>query len=544
MNLNIQNGKNPRKRTIVWLTLFSGIALVSFFIHLISAGGETPKAEESGRAAKSKVVQATPVTVQTPRIEKLQDIVEVTGSLRANQQVTLTPKISERVAKILVEEGDAVKSGQLLVVLEDAQIRTQVAQAEAARNSAQARLEQTKATQKIQDVQIQTRLEHAQADLAAVRANLKQAETQNQLTSVTTDSSVVKAEQDLQTAHAALLQAEAQQTSAKVDLENATERYNRRERLYNRGVISQEELTEAKRTLDVLEAQATIAKHNVAAAQVRVSQAALAVELAKSNTEQRLISQAGVQAAQERARQALSALHAAEAGTDGTIITAEDVKVATAAVEGAEANLAYAREQLRNTEIRAPFSGVIIQRMVNLGQTVSPVAPLVELVALDTVYLDAQVSEIQVFAVHPGMPVRVTVDSLPGQTLDGQVLTVIPVAQEDNRTFRVRIGLPKNAGSAGTSPSLKPGSFGRGQIITREVSNALVVPKAAVVSRDGQDAVFVVSNNSSHAELRRVSLGVTTQNDVEVKSGLSENDRVVVLGAQMLKDGMPVEIRK
>jgi multidrug efflux pump subunit AcrA (membrane-fusion protein) len=122
------------------------------------------------------------------------------------------------------------------------------------------------------------------------------------------------------------------------------------------------------------------------------------------------------------------------------------------------------------------------------------------------------------------------------------VLRLIPVAQEESRTFRIRIGLPKNASLAGASPSLKPGSFGRGRIITREVSNALVVPKSAIVQRDGHDAVFVVSNHK--AALRPVSLGITTQNGVEVTSGLGENDQVVIRGAQALQDGMPVEIGK
>jgi membrane fusion protein (multidrug efflux system) len=330
-------------------------------------------------------------------------------------------------------------------------------------------------------------------------------------------------------------QAEAQLASAKAQTENARARFARREQLLRDGAISREDRDEAERALEVAVAGEKAAQEGLEASRVRVQQAQTGLEWAKTNVQRRRISREDVEAARAQVDQSEAAVRAARANLAQTTVTAEDVNTARAAVRQAEANLRIAREQWRNTRITAPVAGVVTRRQVNLGQSVAPGTPLVELVTLDDLYLEGQVSERDVASVRARMPVSVTVDSLPGKALRGQISEVIPLAQEGSRTFRVRARLPDDQG-------LKPGSFARGRVVIRRSSEALWIPKTAVVDRDGQSMVYIVAGG--RAGRRPVQLGIATRDAVEVRLGLTPTDRVVTRGAAGLIDGAQVEVAK
>jgi RND family efflux transporter MFP subunit len=157
------------------------------------------------------------------------------------------------------------------------------------------------------------------------------------------------------------------------------------------------------------------------------------------------------------------------------------------------------------------------------------------IVALDSIYFDAQLSETQYANIRIGQPVLVTVDALPGRTYQAAVTKIYPVASSTARSLTVRISLrnPDN--------SLRPQLFARGQIVLATHPNALVVPREVVLDYDGKTGrLFVVVNKK--AEERKVKTGFATLAVVEILDNLQEGDNVVTVGQAQLQNGDKVEV--
>lgn len=204
----------------------------------------------------------------------------------------------------------------------------------------------------------------------------------------------------------------------------------------------------------------------------------------------------------------------------------------------AQARLDVARAQLTvenigssQTKLRAPDSGVISSKTVVTGLVPAPGQELFKLVRQGRIEWHAQVTAEQLGQLQAGMAAQVL--SLDGQVLKGTVRSVSPTLDEKTRNGTVIVSIPSDEG-------LRAGMFAKGSIMLGE-GNALTVPESAVVQRDGFGYVFVV-DSSNIAKRIQVETGRRENGRIEVKSGLSEAQSVVVKGAGFLKDGDKVGI--
>ena len=217
-------------------------------------------------------------------------------------------------------------------------------------------------------------------------------------------------------------------------------------------------------------------------------------------------------------------------------------------LQTAEAMYQAAREQINqaggvaggvNGErlvILAPESGTIARRSVDPGNLISPGVPLMSIVRISQVYVEAGVPERAVNRVKPGTEVNVRVDAV-GLTRKGRVETVGPSPDSRTRTYPARIVID-NAGE-----ELKPGMFARVSLPLGRKQGALAIRKDAVVERGGKQVVFVVADGGNErAQERVVTLGITSGELVEVLSGVSEGERVVTSGQQLLVNGARVVV--
>lgn len=242
----------------------------------------------------------------------------------------VTPLVGGPVKEVRVGGTQMVKKGDILVVLDDADARVDLANAEAMLQQAQQRFRQTQAT----GASLGARLSARAADTAAARARL---------------------------------------TIAQADFDKARTALNRREGLVASGAVSAEELTSVR---------------------AAYQQARAALDQA----------QAGVAAAEATRASAVGELASNEALTRGVSeLTAPDVAAA-------RARMAQARLNLERTIIRAPISGVVTNRQVQIGQRVAPGAPIMTLVPTDRLYVDANFKESQLKNVRPGQRVELTSD--------------------------------------------------------------------------------------------------------------------------------------
>jgi RND family efflux transporter MFP subunit len=184
----------------------------------------------------------------------------------------------------------------------------------------------------------------------------------------------------------------------------------------------------------------------------------------------------------------------------------------------AKAALMQAQASLNYTRIRAPFAGVITEKRADVGTLASPGTPIFTVEDTRRYRLEATVDESDIELVRIGQSTLVVLDAMGDENLAGKVVQIVPAADPASRGFMVKIELPADA-------RLRSGLFGRARF-ARGKRTALVVPRTAVVERGQLQAVYVVDAKGI-AELRYVTLGATTDQPVEVLSGLQAGEKIV-----------------
>ncbi len=184
----------------------------------------------------------------------------------------------------------------------------------------------------------------------------------------------------------------------------------------------------------------------------------------------------------------------------------------------AKAALTQARTLLGYTRIRAPFAGVVTERKADPGTLASPGMIIFTMEDTRSYRLEVAVDESDIHLVRVGQSVPVLLDALGNTELSGKVVQIVPAADPASRSFLVKVGLPFDA-------RLRSGLFGRARIPRGERS-ALVIPRAAILERGQLQAVYVIGVNRV-AELRYVTLGKITGQQVEVLSGLQDGEKLV-----------------
>jgi HlyD family secretion protein len=232
---------------------------------------------------------------------------------------------------------------------------------------------------------------------------------------------------------------------------------------------------------------------------------------------------------------------------------ASRVKIAEAALAQAQADLAYAEAQLQNTLIRAPFTGVVVKKMAEIGESVAPIPPgvnlstssgaIVALADLATLEVEADVAESNVAKVANGQPAEVTVEAIPDKRYKAVLRQVIPTADRTKATVQVKVTILEK------DRDLKPEMSAKVTFLEPEKASAakapgepmVLVPKAAVATHDGKALVFQV--REGRAVARPVVTGSERKDQVIVKEGLAGGETIVARPPEGLKDGDAVRVK-
>jgi membrane fusion protein (multidrug efflux system) len=242
------------------------------------------------------------------------------------------------------------------------------------------------------------------------------------------------------------------------------------------------------------------------------------------------------------------------------------------------AALQTARLQLAYTRITAPVSGIIAERSVKLGNLVQINQSLFRIVNMDPLQAVLNVPERQLGILKSGQPVQLEADALPGKKFAGNILRIAPVVDPASGTFRVTCEFHDKSGT------LKPGMFGRIDIVYDHRDEALTIPRSALIEEDGETAVFVVdaapvktpaadadkskdggdkskiaakdaAKDSGKdgkaivasvpgfvAHRKLVKIGYSDGDKVEIRSGLDQGARVITVGRNAVRDGTAVQV--
>lgn len=301
----------------------------------------------------------------------------------------------------------------------------------------------------------------------------------------------------------------------------------------------------ARAQLQQAEAQIGSADAQIRRAQADLAEAQRQLRVAERLSSDRLLAEDSLEAAKSRVALAEASLAQARA----------DAQRADAGRAQAEADVRVAEAQLQNTVIRAPFAGTVVRKMAEVGESVAPIPPgvnistasgaIVALADLATLEMEADVSEANVARLREGQPAEVSVEAFPDRRYRAVLRQIIPTADRTKATVLTKVTLVDK------DEDLKPEMSAKVTFLAPEAEGAadedaaarptILVPSAAVVNRDGRQHVFEVVEGT--ARLRPIATAGTRRDLVIVTDGLVGSERIVARPSDTLADGVRVAVR-
>ena len=202
-------------------------------------------------------------------------------------------------------------------------------------------------------------------------------------------------------------------------------------------------------------------------------------------------------------------------------------------LETSKQNLAQAQYDLAQTRIVAPFAGKVVTRMIQLGETVTPGKECFRVDDFTPLLARVYFPERDQAQVHVGQVATLEVTALPGVSFPARVTLVNPAVDRDNGTFKVTLEVNDSKGA------LRPGSFARVRLTSGSFANAIVLPKKAVVTEDGDAFVFVAAGDTVNRV--PVRMGAISGDTAQILAGLAPGQKVVSVGQGGLKQGSRIK---
>jgi RND family efflux transporter MFP subunit len=230
---------------------------------------------------------------------------------------------------------------------------------------------------------------------------------------------------------------------------------------------------------------------------------------------------------------AATALQSKQASYDLSLQNAKNLR---ASIQASEASMKLADRQLRDTEIRAPFDGIVEKRLVNLGELVKAQMPVMAVVRVDPLKVVAEIPEKMAPWIKEGQPVQLQVDAYPDRTFIGKVSRISPAVNPATRAFPFEALVPNQ------DAVLKPGTFARVHIESGKVDTVLTLPYEVMQYRYGVNRVFAIDGDKVTA--RELKVGDRLGDRIEIISGVKAGDRVAATDVDKLADGVKVTTKQ
>ncbi|NEP60914.1 MAG: efflux RND transporter periplasmic adaptor subunit [Symploca sp. SIO2G7] len=461
-----------------------GLGIVLTIVATNLLGSRQAPSPAQAPPATEAPVPSTSVTVAEVETSSIGRTLEATGTVNAFEMIEVgAQETGLKIEQVLVDEGDFVKKGQLMATLDRSLLEAQLAQGKAAVAEAEASLAELQAGARSEEIgQAQARLDQTKASLQQTQAS--------------------KPRQ--------IDEAAAQVNEAQSRLELAKSRYDMYQSLVNNGAVSQDQFNQTA-------SEYRSAQANLSAAQQRLSQAK------NTNNPEEAQLAASVREAEEQLKQL-------RAGSRQEVIDQAKARLASA-----KGQVQSVVARLKNTRVLAPVSGKIATRNARVGDVSSASQELFTIIEQGRLELLLEVPETQLPQIGTEQSVKVTSKTDSSLVLYGKVREIDPVVDQESRMATVKVSLSN-------TESLKPGMFLQGAITTSSASGMTVPAKAVLPQTDGSAIIYQLQADNT-VKAQTVEVGeILSDERIEIKSGLSPSDRIVVKGAAYLKDGDLVEV--
>ena len=218
---------------------------------------------------------------------------------------------------------------------------------------------------------------------------------------------------------------------------------------------------------------------------------------------------------------------------DRDAISRESYDQVATELQTIEADIKLLEARIAETELRAPFDGIIGLRLISEGAYATTQTPIARLVKISPLKLEFSIPERYAGNVSPGFPVKFSIDGI-SKEFQAEVYAVEPKVEINTRTIVVRAFYPNK------NEELKPGRFTSVILILSQLNNAIAIPTQALIPEMDGEKVFVYRNGK--AEKIKVTTGLRTESQIEIKSGLKFGDTLLTTATLQLRQGLPVKL--
>jgi multidrug efflux pump subunit AcrA (membrane-fusion protein) len=299
----------------------------------------------------------------------------------------------------------------------------------------------------------------------------------------------------------------------------------------------QNNIKTAQAQIAIYEKQVQSSEQSVNSAQVAMGKLKINVDDAQSTYDRQKTLFEGKAISKTDLETAEKTLNSAKADYDSGNAS---IQTAQASVETAEANLqaqkvALEKSQgdLANTVIKAPISGVISGKSMNVGQMASTGTALATVNDISSVYATIQVPQEKISNAKIGQAATIVVDG-NDQTYNGTIQYMDSVADSTSRVFNCKVKINNN------DRSLSPGTYGKVTLVSDQKNDVITVPVNDLVGNEGDYSVFI--NDNGTAKKTKVIIGQTDENNVEITSGIKDGDQIICTNTSTLQDGDEVDV--
>lgn len=451
------------------------------------------KAGDSADASKPK-----PVVVNTAvaTIRPMDTVVSAQGTLVPSQggSAKVSAVSAGRLIDVRVREGQHVVAGEVVAVVDSRVQQAQAQSAVSALRASQIQAEQSGLAVRAASNDRESAVKVARLELETAKTELRK------LQNGARPQEVAQADQSVK------------QTQATRD--RAITELDRVEFLFKKGIVAKRQLDDAKTALAVADSSLESAKQQAS--------------LVRSGTRSE-----DIHTARLRVEAAKASLRQAENGSLQIAAKQREMQASIESIQQKRADLAAAQAAAGLATLRSPINGIVAKRNLNPGDMADTTTPVVEIVNSNSLDMSASIPADEGLKIKAGMPARIMLASDPHKFFPGRVMSIGQIDPASG-LLSVRIAVA-NPGS-----HLAAGAFVTADIVLATNASAVVVPKEAILTREGGSVVFVKGYDGV-AHQRRVKTGVEQGQYVEIKSGIKQGEEVICLGQYELSDGVKVQ---
>jgi multidrug efflux pump subunit AcrA (membrane-fusion protein) len=298
----------------------------------------------------------------------------------------------------------------------------------------------------------------------------------------------------------------------------------------------QNNIRSAQSQIQIYEKQVEAAQQQLNSAQVSMQTLKINVDDAQRNYDRqkalfdgKAISQTDFESYEKTLNTAKASYNSGEASIETAKASIETSK---ASLEAQKVTLANYQDNLKNTIITAPISGVISDKSLDIGQMASQGSTFAKINDISSIYATIQVPQEKINSVKMGQEATVTIDG-SDRTYSGTVQNIDLSADTTSRVFNVKVKIDNS------DKSLLPGIFAKVELASTETTKIITVPINTLVGNEGSYSVFI--NNNGTAKKQQVTIGETDENNVEIVSGLQDGDEVICTNISTLQDGNNID---